>query len=265
MEKFFKHYSITIVMITNNPPFIRSLFIRSLFTRSLFTRSLFTRSLFTAALLLLVSLGAVPLLAQDADFSLPTVQAPKGISVGAKNARLKKMDLFNSRSFQPFFFVEGNVGLVSTFSKDKVFTVSPPLSVGAGYRFSSKFSLGLNVGQSVYNAEMYYYDRAFKSKAQTRLQVASLLANIHLPLGEQAEVFGGFGAAYQHTTVTALEENPNKSGDGPDERTIVRPQQGLYATAVLGGRLSLAPNVAVQASISNGLSTFSAGLRYRLR
>lgn len=226
---------------------------------------LFSRLLFAAALFLLSTVGTSPLFAQDADFLLPEEKTPRGIQVGAQNARMKKMDLFNSRYFQPFFFVEGNVGLVSTFSKDKIFTVAPPLSVGAGYRFSPKFSLGVNAGQSIYNAEIYYYDRAFKTNAQTRLQVATLLANIHLPVGDQAEVFGAFGAAYQHTSVTALEENPNKSGDGVNDRNIVRPQQGMYVTAALGGRLSLAPNVAVQASISNGLSTFSAGLQYRLR
>lgn len=178
------------------------------------------------------------------------------------------MDLFEASRFRPFFFVEGNLGLVSSFSKDKAYTVAAPVSFGAGYRFSPQFSAVLSAGQSVYNSEMYYYDRSFKSQAQTRLQVATAMGQVHIPAGERAEFFGGFGLAYQHTDIQALEEDPNKSGGdhaAGEERRIVRPQQGFYATAAIGGRIALTPQLSLQASLGNGLSTFSGGIRYRFR
>lgn len=175
---------------------------------------------------------------------------------------MKRMDLFSSRTFKPFFYAEGNYGLKGTFSQDKVFTVSAPVSLGVGYRFSSKFSAGLRAGQSIYNSDVYYYDRSYRTAAKTRFQLVTAVANVHLPVGVRGEVYGGFGVGYQNTTVTALEESAQpKDAD----RRIVRPATGFIGTAQLGGRYSLTPTVSVQGEISSGLSTMSVGLRYRLR
>ncbi len=224
------------------------------------------KHLFLISVLFLGCFGSLQ--AQDADASVALVREPRGVAVGAKNARLKRMDLFEVRHFRSFFFVEGNLGLGSSFGKDKTYTVAAPVSVGAGYRFSPKFSAALQLGQSVYNSEMYYYDRSFKSQAQTRLQIATAMGQVHIPAGDRAEFFGGFGLAYQHTDIQALEENPHKSSgndsDG-EERRIVRPQTGFFAAANIGGRVALSPQLSMQASLGNGLSTLSAGIRYRFR
>lgn len=206
--------------------------------------------------------------AQEVKEAVTSVREARGIFVGTKKARLRKMDLFETRNFRPFFFVEGNLGLVSTFSKDKVYTVAAPISVGGGYRFSPKFSAVLAFGQSVYNSDMYYYDRSFKSLAQTRLQVASVMGQAHIPVGHRAELFGGFGLSYQDTDISALEEDPNKSNGNVvsgEERRIVRPQKGFYGTAAIGGRIALSPQLSIQANLGNGLSPLNGGIRYRFR
>lgn len=179
-----------------------------------------------------------------------------------KKQLMKRMDLYNPRTFNPFFYAEGNYGLKGTFSKDKVYAVSAPLSLGVGYRFSAKFSAGVRAGQSVYNSEMYYYDRSYRSNVKTRFQLVTAIANVHLPVGVRGEVYGGFGIGYQNTTLDAMEDSEL---DKDANRRIVRPVTGFIGTAQVGARYSLSPTVSVQGEIGSGLSTMSVGLRYRLR
>jgi len=180
----------------------------------------------------------------------------------AKALMVKKYDLFNKKKFKGFFFVEANYGLVGTFSRDETFTVSAPISLGVGYRFSSNISIGLRAGQSVYNSDMYYFDRTFETRAQTKFRMVTANLNAHLPLGLRGEAYGGFGIGYQHTTIDALE--PSEKPEDQDRR-VVRPARGFFGTAQIGARYALSPQISAQAEIGSGLSNFSVGLRYRLR
>ncbi|MEM9835777.1 MAG: hypothetical protein AAF828_04715 [Bacteroidota bacterium] len=179
-----------------------------------------------------------------------------------KKQLMKQMDLFGKQKFVPFFYGEFNYGLNATFSKDKVFTRSAPLSLGLGYRFSPKFSAGLRAGQSVYSSEINYYDISYKTKVETRFQMVSAVANAHVGVGVRGEFFGGIGIGYQNTELTAMEESDQPKDT---DRKVVRPQQGLLLTAQVGGRYSLSPALSIQGEMSTGLSTLSIGLRYRLR
>lgn len=180
----------------------------------------------------------------------------------AKALKKKRLDVFNERTFKGFFYAEANYGLTGTFSRDEVFTVSAPVVLGVGYRFSSNISVGLRAGQSIYNSDMYYFDRTFETRAQTKIQVATAKMNAHLPIGLRGEAYGGFGLGYQNTSIEALEasEKPEMA-----DRRVVRPQVGLFGTAQVGGRYSLTPTLSVQGEISSGLTTLSMGLRYRIR
>ncbi|MEL6142117.1 MAG: outer membrane beta-barrel protein [Bacteroidota bacterium] len=180
----------------------------------------------------------------------------------AKALLVKKYDLFNAKKFKGFFFLEANYGLVGTFNRDETFTVSAPVSLGVGYRFSSNISIGLRAGQSVYNSEMYYFDRTFETRTQTKFRMLTANLNAHLPLGLRGEVYGGFGVGYQHTTINPLE--PSQKPEEEDRR-VVRPARGLFGTAQIGARYALSPQLSAQVEISSGLSNFNVGLRYRIR
>lgn len=217
------------------------------------------KTIFTPLLTALFLLSSLATLTAQSE---NTLASDRSDVTRSKKQLMKRMDLFQARTFKPFFYAEGNYGLKGTFSRDKVFTVSAPVSLGLGYRFSSKFSAGIRAGQSVYTSEMYYYDRSYQSNVKTRFQLVTAVANVHLPVGVRGEVFGGFGLGYQNTELTAMEESDL---DKDTHRSIVRPATGFIGIAQLGGRYSLSPTVSVQGEISSGLSTMSIGLRYRLR
>lgn len=180
----------------------------------------------------------------------------------AKALLAKKLDVFSKRSFKGFLFAEANYGVVGSFSRDEAYTVAAPVSLGLGYRLSPIWSIGVRAGQSVYRSDMYYYDRAFETRAETRLQIATANVNAHFPLGLRGEAYGGFGAGYQNTDITALEANPKTDGG---DKTVVRPQQGLFVTGQIGARYSITPQISVQGELTSGLSLINFGLRYRIR
>lgn len=180
----------------------------------------------------------------------------------AKALLQKKLDVFSTRTFKGFLFAEANYGVVGSFSRDEAYTVAAPITFGLGYRLSPVWSVGVRAGQSVYRSDMYYFDRAFETRAETRLQIATAHVNAHFPLGLRGEAYGGFGAGYQHTDITALEANPKTDGG---DKTVVRPQQGLFITGQVGARYSLTPQLSLQGEITSGLSTLNLGLRYRIR
>lgn len=179
----------------------------------------------------------------------------------SKLAKERKLDVFNARRFKGFLYAEANYGVVGTFSKDATYAVSAPVTLGLGYRISPIWSVGLRAGQSVYNSDIYYYDRTNKTRSQTKLKIATANVNAHFPLGLRGEAYGGFGAGYQDSDITALEENPKTGSD----RTVVRPRQSVFFTGQIGIRYSVSPQLSIQSELTSGLSTFNVGLRYRLR
>lgn len=179
----------------------------------------------------------------------------------SKRALERRLDVFNTRNFKPFLYAETNYGLFGSFSRDEAYTIAAPVSLGLGVRLSPTWSVGLRVGQSVYNCDAYYYDRTYETRIQTRLKVANLLVNTHFPIGLRGEAYGGFSLGYQDTDITALEEGPK---DGSDRR-VVRPQKGLLYTGQIGVRYSITPTLSVQSELTSGLSNFNVGVRLRLR
>lgn len=185
-------------------------------------------------------------------------QQPERIT---KLAKQRKLDVFNERRFKPFLFAEANYGVFGSFSRDEAFTVSAPVSLGLGMRLSPVWSVGLRAGQSVYNSDMHYYDRTFETRTQTRLRIVNANVNAHFSIGLRGEAYGGLNVGYQNTDVTALEASP-KTGD---DRSIVRPQNGLLVGGQIGVRYSLTPQLSVQSELTSGLSNFNVGIRFRLR
>ncbi|PHI21192.1 hypothetical protein CEQ90_04000 [Lewinellaceae bacterium SD302] len=218
------------------------------------------RHIFTLALIFVTTLSlSAQVTTTSKEFPSRSSQPRTKLS---KKAKERKLDVFNTRRFKSFLYAEANYGVMGSFSKDEAYTVAAPVSLGLGYRISPTWSVGVRAGQSVYNSDMYYYDRTFETRAETRLQIATANVNAHFPLGLRGEAYGGFAAGYQNTDITALEDGPKT--DQPD-RTVVRPQEGFFFTGQIGARYSLSSAFSIQGELTSGLSTLNVGIRYRLR
>ncbi|MEM8584911.1 MAG: hypothetical protein AAGF87_11605 [Bacteroidota bacterium] len=179
-----------------------------------------------------------------------------------KADQMKRMDVFSDGKFRSFLAIEGQVGLISTFSKDLTKSLTPPLALGLSYRLSPTFSVGVQASTSRYAARINYFDRSYTTAVETTSRMLQAHFNAHIPVGARGEVYGGLGLGYRGTDVAAQE--------GPiDEKTtaesIVRPQNGFLTTAHVGARYSLSPQMGVTGEIGSGLSLMTVGISYRLR
>lgn len=179
-----------------------------------------------------------------------------------KAERMKRMDAFSDHTFKPFFSIHGQIGLMSTFSKDLTRSIVPPLALGVNYRISPTFSVGVQGSTSSYAAEINYFDRTYTTAVETTNRMIQVRINGHLPVGLRGEVYGGFGVGSRSTDIIAQEA---PQGEKTDEDRIVRPQNGFITTAHVGGRYALTPRLGINGEIGSGLSLATVGISYRLR
>ncbi|MEM6397300.1 MAG: hypothetical protein AAF741_13215 [Bacteroidota bacterium] len=179
-----------------------------------------------------------------------------------KAERMKRMDAFSERTFNPFFTLHGQIGLMSTFSKDMTRSIAPPIAVGINYRVSPTFSVGLQGSTSKYAADIHYFDRTYTTAVETTNRMLLVRINGHLPVGLRGEIYGGFGMGTRDTEIVA-QEGPQ--GEKTEEDRIVRPQSGFITTAHVGGRYALTPRLGINGEIGSGLSLATVGISYRFR
>ncbi|MEM6878296.1 MAG: hypothetical protein AAF544_07050 [Bacteroidota bacterium] len=179
-----------------------------------------------------------------------------------KADQMKRMDVFVDHKFNPFFSIDGQIGLIGTFSKDLTRALTPPLAISVNYRLTPTFSLGVQGSISRYAAEINYYDRSYTTAVHTSNRMLQMRFNAHIPVGARGEAYGGLGVGYRGTDVAAQEGPAEEKADA---ESIVRPQNGFLTTAHIGARYSLTPQLGIMGEVGSGLSLMTIGVSYRLR
>ncbi|MEM6397301.1 MAG: hypothetical protein AAF741_13220 [Bacteroidota bacterium] len=178
-----------------------------------------------------------------------------------KADRMKRMDAFSDHTFSPFFSIDGQIGLIGTFSKDLTRSITPPIAIGVSYRINPRFSVGIQGSMSRYGAEINYFDRSYTTAVQTTNRMIQVRINGHIPIGLRGEIYGGLGIGIRDAEVAAQEAPLEKNG----AESIVLPQDGFLTTAHIGGRYSLSPRIGITGEVGSGLSLMNVGISYRLR
>ncbi len=158
-----------------------------------------------------------------------------------------------------------SAGLVPTFLMDRATIIVPPLSLGAEYRLSEKFSIGASFSHSASESQPRLIGDGINATWTNTHFIVGLRPNIHITQIENWDFYGGFSVGVNYSIVNG---NSNVKGFELEkmERHLGIKGQRISPSfyGFTGARYVVSPKCTLNAEIGFGISIFSVGANYLL-
>ena len=167
---------------------------------------------------------------------------------------------------QPTYTYEARagVGVLPTFSQDRVNTELLPVLFEFRAKLNPRYSLGLLVGHSISEAERTDPGSQLPRTYRNAFTVVGLRNAVHFSPQPRWDAYGGMTIGYSINQVTGQSAPP--SGVSPRDQLTPRgaqPNNTLFFSAFVGGTYQVGKHLGVFGELGFGISVLSTGLSYR--
>lgn len=158
-----------------------------------------------------------------------------------------------------------SAGLVPTYLMDNASIIVPPLSVGAEYRFSDKFSIGTTVGHSTSESQPKLVGDGIDATWTNAHFTIGLRPGIHITRVENWDFYGGFSIGLNYSNVTGHTSSPSFDLEAMEGHLGIHDNQiSPSFFGFTGVRYVVSPKWTVNTEVGFGVSIFSMGVNYLL-
>lgn len=215
--------------------------------------------------------NAATLLDHPNDANTNSVTSDNSDGPGKKKAKKKKarrkcvycpsMRTFEKGQWEANF----NAGLVPTYLMDNATMIVPPLSVGAEYRISEKFSLGANLSHSTSESQPKLVGDGINATWTNAHFMVGLRPGIHITRVENWDFYGGFSIGLNYSSVSGKASSESFDLEKMEGHLGIE-QHKLSPSffGFTGVRYVVSPKWTVNSEIGFGISIFSIGANYLL-
>jgi hypothetical protein len=155
--------------------------------------------------------------------------------------------------------IRSGIGLLPSFAKDRVTTITPPLSLELRYQFNPTFSLGLLAGRSISAVTRTDLNRN-KETYQNDFRMLALRASAHTHRWTKWQAYGGVVIGYQDNNIDY--QRSGKEIQTRDSSPQYRPTSQLLYSAFIGSAYHPIPRLEIFGELGFGLSILSVGFGY---
>jgi hypothetical protein len=167
--------------------------------------------------------------------------------------------------------LSAGIGLLPTFVKDDGNTLVPPVTLRAGYRFSSNFSLSAFAAYSATETAELARTTGVVEQFQNDFLIFGLRPTVHATSFKNWDIYGGFAIGYVVPTVerTVISEPVDTRNVVVDEvqyeTSFTRDATNeLLFSGFIGANYYFRKKTAVFAEVGYGISILNAGVTFKL-
>jgi len=153
--------------------------------------------------------------------------------------------------------LRSGIGLLPTFARDHVATISPPISLELRYQFTPNLSLGLLAGHSASEVTRSYLTGE-EITYQNDFRILALRAGAHTHRWTKWQAYGGIVLGYQDNIID--EYSINREAENLSR--FRRDPSPLFFSAFMGSAYHPIPQLEIFGELGFGLSILTLGVGY---